>query len=72
MLELIVSMWDVNDQAFRVGPHVLKIDIDDLYFLNSLSRRREDMIFSAHWDSKFSMEDYIEELCREVMNRSYN
>ena len=31
LLELIVSMWDVNDQDFWVGPHVLKIEIEDIY-----------------------------------------
>ena len=61
LLELIVSMWDVNDQAFRVGPYVLKIEIEDIYFLISLSKRGEDVIFSSHMDSEFSTEDYIEE-----------
>ena len=28
LLELIVSMWDVNDQYFRVGPHIIKIEME--------------------------------------------
>ena len=39
LLELIVSMWDVNAQTFRVGPHILKIEMEDIYFLTSLSKR---------------------------------
>ena len=41
LLKLIVSMWDVNDQAFRVGPHILKIDMEDIYFLTILSKSGE-------------------------------
>ena len=38
LLELIVSMWDVNDQAFQVVPHILKIEMEDIYFLTGLSK----------------------------------
>ena len=61
LLELIVSMWDVNDQAFWVGPHILKIEIEEIYFLTGLSNRGEELVFSSHWESEFSTEDYIEE-----------
>jgi hypothetical protein len=38
LLEYLVHMWDVNEQAFRVGVHTLTIDIEDIYFLIGLSR----------------------------------
>ena len=63
-LELIVSLWDVNDQAFWVGPHILKIEMEDIYFLTCLSKRGEELVFSSHWESEFSTEDYIEMFCR--------
>jgi hypothetical protein len=37
LLEYLVHMWDVNEQAFYVGAHFLTIDIEDIYFLIDLS-----------------------------------
>ena len=45
MLEQLVSMCDVNDQVFWVGPHILKLDMEDIYFLTDLSKRGENLIF---------------------------
>jgi hypothetical protein len=39
LLEYLVHMWDVNEQAFHVGAHTLTIDIEDIYFLTGLSHR---------------------------------
>jgi hypothetical protein len=33
LLEYLVHMWDVNQQVFHVGAHILMIDIEDIYFL---------------------------------------
>ena len=65
IVELIVSLWDVTDQSFQVGPYILKLEMEDIYFLTNLSKRGEDVIFNSHQDSEFSTEDYIEEFCRE-------
>lgn len=53
LLELIVSMWDVNDQTFWVGSHILKIEMEDIYFLTNLSKTGEELIFSSHWEGEF-------------------
>jgi hypothetical protein len=37
LLEYLVHMWDVDQQVFHVGPHVLSLDIKDIYFLTGLS-----------------------------------
>jgi hypothetical protein len=37
LLEYLVDMWDVNEQAFHVGVHTLTLDIDEIYFLIGLS-----------------------------------
>jgi hypothetical protein len=39
LLEYLVHMWDVNQQAFCAGAHILMIDIEDIYFFTDLSRR---------------------------------
>jgi hypothetical protein len=33
LLEYLVHMWDVDQQVFCVGTHILEIDIEDIYFL---------------------------------------
>jgi hypothetical protein len=38
LLEYLVHMWDVNEQTFHMGAHILTIDIEDIYFLTGLSR----------------------------------
>jgi hypothetical protein len=30
LLEYLVHMWDVNEQAFRMGVHTLTLDINDI------------------------------------------
>ena len=37
LLEYLVHMWDVDQQVFHVGAHVLSLDIEDIYFLKRLS-----------------------------------
>jgi hypothetical protein len=39
LLEYLVYMWDVDQQVFHVGVHVISLDIEDIYFLTGLSHR---------------------------------
>jgi hypothetical protein len=39
ILEHLVRMWDINEQAFHVGVHTLTLEIDEIYFLTGLSHR---------------------------------
>ena len=57
-------MWDVNDQVFWVDPHILKLELEDIYFLMGLSKRGEAITFSGHQGSEYSTDDYIDEFCR--------
>ena len=38
LLEHLISLWDANQRFFRVGTHILTLEINDIYFLTSLSR----------------------------------
>ena len=38
LLEHILHMWNPEKQYFEVGAHVLKIEVEDIYFLTGLSR----------------------------------
>jgi hypothetical protein len=46
LLEYIIGLWDDVEQAFQIGPQMLKIELDDVYFLTGLSRRGAPIIFS--------------------------
>jgi hypothetical protein len=37
LLEYLVHMWDVDQQVFHVGVHVIYLDIEDIYFLIGIS-----------------------------------
>ena len=39
LLEHILCMWNLEQQYFEVGTHILTIEVEDIYFLTSLSRR---------------------------------
>ena len=65
LLDLIVHMWDVNDQAFHVGPHMLRLELEDIYFLTGLSKRGAPLVLSSPRPSEYSTEDYIDTFCRE-------
>ena len=38
LLEHIIRMWNLEQQYFEVGAHVLMIEVEDIYFLIGLSR----------------------------------
>jgi hypothetical protein len=65
LLNLIVGMWNVDDQAFHVGPHVLRLELEDIYFLTGLSKRGAPLILSSPRPSEYSTEDYVDTFCRE-------
>jgi len=49
LLENIIVLWDVTKQVFRVGPHSLEIDLEDMYFLTGLSKRGvPSILFGSH------------------------
>ena len=38
LLEYIVRTWNLEQQYFEVGAHVLTLEVEDIYFLKGLSR----------------------------------
>ena len=37
-LEHILWMWNLKQQYFKVGGHILTVEVEEIYFLNGLSR----------------------------------
>ena len=45
LLEYILHMWNLEQQYFEVGAHVLTIEVEDIYFLTRLLRRGTPLSF---------------------------
>ena len=39
LLEHILQMWNLEQQYFKVGAHILTVEVEDIYFLTGLSRQ---------------------------------
>jgi hypothetical protein len=63
LLEYLVHMWDVNEQAFHVGAHTLTIDIEDIYFLTGLSHHGSRVTLTGSRGGGEPMNHYISEHC---------
>ena len=37
-LEYILKMWNPEQQHFKVGAHILTVEVEDIYFLTGLYR----------------------------------
>ena len=47
LLEHIINLWDVAEQGFWIGTQLLTIELEDVYFLTSLSTRGVPIAFSG-------------------------
>jgi hypothetical protein len=47
LLELLTSYWEPNREAFVIDDVVLKIEVEDIYFLTELSRRGETVVLKG-------------------------
>ena len=52
-------MWDGNDQAFHVGPHILKVEIEYVYFLIGISKWGDQILLVGHKGTDLSTEEYM-------------
>jgi hypothetical protein len=63
LLEYLVHMWDVDQQVFHVGAHILTLDIEDIYFLMGLSRRGSRVTLTGSRGGGLPMNEYIRQYC---------
>jgi hypothetical protein len=69
LLEYLVHMWDVNQQVFHVGVHVLSLDIEDIYFLTGLSHRGAHVTLTGGRGGGLPMSEYIHRHCEPEAER---
>jgi len=39
LLEMLIDYWNIEEDAFMIDQMPLKIEVEDIYFITSLSRR---------------------------------
>jgi hypothetical protein len=59
LLEYLVHMWDMKQQVFHVGVHVLSLDIEYIYFLTGLSHRGACVSLIGGRGGVLPMSEYI-------------
>ena len=48
LLTWLVNKWDIQGQCFIIDDHRLELELEDIYFLTSLSKRGEHIsLFGA-------------------------
>ena len=86
LLEMLVGYWDLDSDSFILDGQPLRIEVEDIYFLTSLSRRGEVVnLKSCGAGSGMKIEEYIDAHCvvgtpkvgiqvpiREIKNLSLN
>jgi hypothetical protein len=72
LLEYLVHMWDVDQQVFHMGVHVLSLEIEDIYFLMGLSCPRAHVTLTGGRDGGFLMSEYIYQYCKHEAGRVGN
>jgi hypothetical protein len=56
-------MWDVDQQVFHVGSHILSLDIEDIYFFMGLSHHGEHVTLTGGRGGGLPMSEYIHRYC---------
>jgi hypothetical protein len=70
LLEYLVHMWDVDQQLFHVGVHMLTPDIEDIYFLTGLSRHGYHATLTGGRGGRLPMSEYCCQYCVPEAERS--
>lgn len=64
LLQQLVDMWDPNAGHFMVGDQILRLGIEDIYFLIGLSWRGMMVVLSGGWrESTEPVDQYIVQYC---------
>jgi hypothetical protein len=69
LLEYLVHMWDMDQQVFHVGVHVLSLDIKDIHILTGLSCRGAHVTLIGGRGGGLLMSEYIHRYCEPEAKR---
>ena len=63
LLQYLVSIWNENEEVFKLRDQVLEPEVSDVYFIIGLSRRGLVPIFTSSRPSSENMEQLMARVC---------
>lgn len=64
LLDKLIHTWNPDLQVFRIGNHILEIEVEDIYFITGLSKRGALVVMSGQRsDVEHTMDYYIHRHC---------
>ena len=60
LLEHILQMWNPEQQYFEMGGHILIVELEDIYFLTSLSRQGSPISLTRSLGGDITTRDLID------------
>ena len=63
-------MWNPEHQHFEVGPHILTIEVEDIYFLIGLSRQEANISLTSSRGGDVTTQELIDRHCLHGTKRS--
>ena len=63
LLEHILRMWNPEQQHFKVGAHILTVEVHDIYFLTGLSRRESPISLTGSRRGDITTQELINRHC---------
>ena len=56
-------MWNLEQQHFEVGPHILTVEVEDIYFLIGLLRRGVPIYLTGSYGGDITTQELIDRHC---------
>ena len=63
LLQYLVSIWDENEEVFKLRDQVLALEVSDVYFITKLSRRGPVPIITGIKPSRKKMDMVMVRVC---------
>ena len=63
LLEHILWMWNLQQQHFEVGAHILKVEVEDIYFLTGISRWGAPISLTSSHGGDITTQELINHHC---------
>lgn len=60
LLEMLIDYWDTEEEAFMIDQMLLRVEVEDIYFIMGLSRRGEAVHAWGRTWSSMTIEDYVQ------------
>ena len=65
-------MWNLEQQHFEVGAHILTVEVEDVYFLTGLLRRGAPILLTGSQGGDITTQELIDHHCILGMKTSGN